>query len=138
MSDRMIIIRSWQLYFEEKDGVDNKFNAISTFANFWNQFGSKIVVFSEKFILGGIADEDGDLRFTGHIAAIERVKHQFKDDLAHDLFRAVTNDGKEYFFYSDEHTPEMRIMIGDMLALHQLTPYSAFCPKPEIPGKNFI
>ena len=138
MSDKMIIVKSWQLYFEERDGVDNKFNAISTFANFWDNFSSKIVIFPEKFVIGGITDDDGDLFFSSHIACIQRVKHQFKGDLAHDLFRAVANDGEEFFFYSDEHTPEMRIMIGDMLAFHQLSPYSAFCPKPDIPGRNFI
>ncbi len=138
MSDRMIVIKSWQLYFEEKDGIDNKFNVMSTFSNFWNEFSSKIVIFPEKFVIGGIIDPDGELFLTGHITCIQRVKHQFKGDLAHDLFRAVAISGEEYFFYSDEYTPEMRIMIGDMLSFHQLTSYSAFCPKPSVPGKNFI
>ena len=141
----MKIITNWQFYFEGKDGIDNKFNAISSFSNFWNIFGEKMLVVSEKFVIGGNLinglDDIGErenIFFTSRIAAIERVKHQFKGDLSHDLFRAVTDTGEEYYFFSDEHTPEMKIMIGEMLSAHQLPAYSAFCPQPDIPGKYFI
>ncbi|MBR3263834.1 hypothetical protein IKF94_01195 [Candidatus Saccharibacteria bacterium] len=124
----MVRITNWQLYFRKEDGLANRFNAVSAFAYFWDTFSEPLLVVQEKFIIGGtlVGREDKADFYTPHIVCIERLKHEFKGDLAHDLMRAVTAYDDEFYFYSDDHTPEMRMMLGDMLTFHELNDAPGF------------
>lgn len=115
----MTILRDWQFYFRKSDGLDNMYNAISSFALFWNEFDRPLFITDEKFVIGGkIAGKE--MAYTPKIISIERIDHKFSNSVAHDLMRAVTASGKEFFFYSDQHTSEMYAAINDMLTFHEL------------------
>lgn len=115
----MTIIRDWQFYFRKSDGLDNMYNAISSFAPFWNEFDQPLFITNEKFIIGGkIAGKE--VAFTPKVVSIERMNHKFDNSTAHDLMRATTTSEREFFFYSNEHTPEMFAAMNDMLQFHKL------------------
>lgn len=116
----MNVLSNWQFYFKKSDGLGNMSNALSSFSTFWNEFSLPLLITSDKFIIGGEIPGKDDIFYTPSIICIERVSHEFKGDNAHDLMRAVTASGEQFFFYSDEHTPTMRAAIGDMLQFHQL------------------
>ena len=127
----MTVLSDWQFYFKKSDGMDNMHNAISSFAPFWNEFNLPLFITNDKFIIGGKIPGKDNIFYTQTIVCVERVNHEFRGDVAHDLMRAVTASGEQFFFYSDEHTPEMRAAMGDMLQFHRFV--RPISPKMLIP-----
>ena len=124
-----VVLKNWQLCFRKEDGPVNMHNAISAFADFWNKFDEEVLVVSEKCVISGKIAGNDEIFYTPEVESIIRCRHEFDGDVAHDLMRAYTASGEEFFFYSNEHTPEMCSAIGDMIRYHELLkPYQFYIP----------
>ena len=137
------ILKAWELYFNEGDGLDNRSEVVKDFADFWEKTEAKELKLPGKCMLGGKVYgrkgfNDGDEVFTSYIVSIERLEHGDNFGVPHDTMCATTISGSKYYLYSDEHNAHMALMLGDMIHTGGLNPRRYHYISKKFHGSNLL
>ena len=111
-------LEKWVLLFRAEDGYTNKEQIARNFQAFWSSRDQKYEVLGTCLLGGNIIGayniRAGQEIKTSSIKYFERVEQDTICGSPHDLIRATTKSGHEYYFYSDEYHPIMGMMFGDI------------------------
>ena len=136
------ILKEWELYFDRDDGYENRTKVVEAFTNFWSKPWIKELGIPGKCVLGGKVFQsesfkDGDEIFTSSVKFVEKISFDNICGVRHDLICATTASGSKYYFYSDDHSGLMFLMLGDMIHLGRISDSRVYL-KPEYRDSNFI
>lgn len=114
------MIKEWELYFEKVNGYDNRTAVAKAFEKFLGDPVADKLEIPGKCILGGKVFglkgfNDGTEIFTPDIKSMERIERSNRDVPLHDLICATTVSGSKYYFYLDEYSLCMFMMLEDLL-----------------------
>lgn len=119
------MLKNWGFCFLNKHGNLNRMIIADSFDLFLGQKSSNRLRVPGKCILKGIIYKgnealEGKEIHTEEIRYIDRVNQELEQKLQcqletaspqHNLYRATTISGSEFFFYSDDHADELYQMI---------------------------
>ena len=139
------MVTGWEIYFEEKNGYDNRETVARAFSDFYENREADKIEIPGKCMLGGIVfgregfNNDSEI-LTTDIKSIERIERSADEDkIPHDLMCATTVSGGKYFFYSDDFNAFMLMMLGDLLYRRKkLNSIPYYYLKPELRGSRLI
>lgn len=114
------MIKKWGLYFDRANGYDNRATIVKAFADFFENTGEEKLEIPGKCVLGGkvygrYGFKDGNEILTSNIQSVERIERGDCNGVPHDLMCATIGSGSKYYFYSDEHSAYMFMLLGDMI-----------------------
>lgn len=119
------MLKNWSFCFLNKYGNLNRRIIADSFDSFLSQKSSNRLRVPGKCVLKGIIYKgnealEGKEVSTMEIRFIDRVDQKIREKLQcqpgpaspqHNLYRATTTNGSEFFFYSDEHADEIYQMV---------------------------
>ena len=119
------MLKNWGFCFLNKHGNLNRMIIADSFDLFLGQKSSNRLRVPGRCILKGIIYKgnealEGKEIHTEEIRYIDRVNRELEQKLQcqpetaspqHNLYRATTTNGSEFFFYSDDHADELYQMI---------------------------
>lgn len=141
---RELRIKPWFLCFKFKYGAENREVVLRSFMNFLANPGKEMWIPPGHCMLGGnlygsdLYSDDTQV-VTSEITSITKVsKTKRVFGLSRTLFKATTETESEYFFWSDEESPYMFIMKGDLTYLNLLSSQAGRYVPPEYRAKGLL
>lgn len=132
------MIDEWGLFFDTANGYDNRFDVVKAFTDFWGRTSTKRLTVPGKCQLGGRLGGTGTEKvFDSEIESIERLD-SCNGRARRDLMCATTVSGKKYYFYSDEVSGYMSLMLSDILNLGVLNPRRYYYLGHRYYGTHYI
>lgn len=130
------ILKNWQLFFEEKDGYDNRQEVMLDFSRFYHHLKDHEITISGKCLLSGLIYgdprfKDGEEIFTSLITHFARVAKEYCRGVEHELICATTTNQHKYYFYADHFSDDMFKMLNDMCKYDRLS----ITPKSYLPTR---
>lgn len=115
------LLDDWEVWMCQDD-MDLCVGRLMTITDFWmSEWGIRVDMPKCMIIHGWIYGRDGTADGTEYntswVKTIVRVKRQIYCGLLHDLMRAVTYSGEEYYFYSDGYSVRMGLLLSNLMCL---------------------
>ena len=137
-------MNEWFLCFKFKHGHDNRDTVMRSFMNFYSNPDKEMWIPPGRCMLGGRVYgsdlfPDKTPIMTSRIQMIVKAdKTEVFFGSLRVLFKAITGSDREYFFYSDEKSPFMFIMMGDLTHLNMLSKKPDRYIPPEYRAKGLL
>ena len=132
------ILTEWELYFDTANGYENRYAVIQAFLDFWGRTSTKKFNIPGKCLLGGKNEHGKEMIVESDVEIMERVGVETNNGAKHDLICATTADGEKYYFYSDEISGYMILMLADLMNLGALNSRRYYYCGHNYYGSRFI
>lgn len=113
------LMRKWEFGFPANvlNPRINAKHAIKTFADFLTERkNDKLEVVDSVILRGDVYGrkgfDDGENIHTSNIVSFERINRGTLNGIPRDVICATTESGSKYFFYSDDHSASMFLLLG--------------------------
>jgi len=117
--DAKPLLRKWEFRFPKRiaDPRGNSLGVTKSFCDFLEARSlGKLDVVGEVVLNGDVYGrkgfDDGDNIITSGIVSFERINKGNLNGVPRDLMCANTESGSKYYFYSDDHSASMFLLLG--------------------------